>query len=84
MTQSIKAASQSQDLVDDRDFMNLVIYVMGYCQNRNWDPEVNDLTFHYHCENTRRRTYCGQPLVSTPPPSPLPSRRATSLRKPAH
>lgn len=38
-------------VTDNRDFANLLSFGIGNWQGRNWDPDVNDPSFFYYCQN---------------------------------
>jgi hypothetical protein len=47
----LKSAFGLASLTHNDDFANVLSYGIGYWQNRNWDPEVNDPTFGQYCGN---------------------------------
>lgn len=51
LTKELKAVMQAPQLTNDQDFANYAGWAMGYWQNRNWDPAVNDPTWDEYCGN---------------------------------
>jgi hypothetical protein len=47
----LKTAFNMQTLTHNDDFANVLSLGIGYWQNRNWDPAVNDPTFSEYCGN---------------------------------
>ena len=47
----LKGAFGLTGITYDNDFAQTIGQSLGYWQNRNWDPAVNDPTFSYYCGN---------------------------------
>lgn len=52
----LKSAFGMEGLTHNDDFANILSYGIGYWQNRNWDPAVNDPTFDQYCGNITSST----------------------------
>jgi hypothetical protein len=52
----LKSAFGMKNLTHNDDFANVLSLGIGYWQNRNWDPAVNDPTFDEYCGNITAST----------------------------
>ena len=65
LTMELKTTMGMEGLTNDKDFANVAGYAFQYWQNRNWDPQVDDLTFDQYCGNitSQEKTF---PVKTTP------------------
>jgi len=64
----LKSAFNSTSITYNDDFASMATSGVGYWQNRNWDPQVNDPTFDQYCGNITNNTVLypgGTPPAST-------------------